>query len=289
MCGLLACAKKEDVGDDPAQLTKDMEYTTAEEVNTYEKQEENMPISEVMDRIVSETGLDKAVPFENTITLDIQDALILLCSTEDGRYEAYGTFSKEYGTMGIILNNRIDGMDNTNYLEEAWDYSYVQPQIYEMEDGKVAFSFVTGSGTGISKEKLILFETFDTGTMKPNELKDDVIKKQMDAQIDCQVDTKNKMVQIVEVMSEKNAPIISIPYEDELEEDVTINSAFFSMDQVKYILGQKPLIIVGVALDIEEYVSPVYVGEVTFQVDYYQDDNGDLNFILSNPIMGMDL
>lgn len=75
-------------------------------------------LQRVMDRITGQ-GLELAIPYENGHIGIQEDALIKLCVSENGKYEAYGFISPEYGQRGILLNNIIDG--DGNWCELIFD------------------------------------------------------------------------------------------------------------------------------------------------------------------------
>ena len=116
-----------------------------------------------MDRVVSSQNLDNALNYEASITNLTEDSIVLLCTSESSKYEAYGIISPEYGMNGILLNYRINGENNYNYLEES--FSYGNANLQEQGENNVIFTF-TQENDIVRK---LNFETFDTGTMSLKE------------------------------------------------------------------------------------------------------------------------
>jgi len=122
---------------------------------------ENITIDEVIERITSNYGLEKAVHYENKINDISQDRIILLCQSQDGKYQAYGFISPEYGKYGILINTIIDNDDNWNYIKETWDYGQIKPSLEVINDYEVQFTF----NRTINDICHVTFETYDTGTI----------------------------------------------------------------------------------------------------------------------------
>ena len=120
-----------------------------------------------MERIVQEIGLEHARPYEDRAEAENEDAIVRLCQSESGRYAAYGFISPQYGRMGVLITNRIDGEDNWNEFDGyAWSYGEQQPTLTEEDDGYIVlFTYTQGDGS----ERTVRFDTFDTGTMWEHE------------------------------------------------------------------------------------------------------------------------
>jgi hypothetical protein len=144
--------------------TANLQTQTEQNTQTQTKQDENIPsLQEVMDRVVSSQNLDNALNYEASITNLTEDSIVLLCTSESSKYEAYGIISPEYGMNGILLNYRINGENNYNYLEES--FSYGNANLQEQGENNVIFTF-TQENDIVRK---LNFETFDTGTMSLKE------------------------------------------------------------------------------------------------------------------------
>lgn len=127
---------------------------------------EEAGLSKVMDRILENRDLDQALDYEAGVEDMTEDAVVLLCASESGTYEAFGLVSPEYGTAGILLNYIIDGGDNWNYLYEDWSYnSDMEPAMQEQDQNSVIFTFPQG----LQGFREIYFDTYETGTMSARE------------------------------------------------------------------------------------------------------------------------
>ena len=118
-------------------------------------------LERVMDRVASGIGLENAIGYEKGYIGLQKDALVKLCSSKNGKYEAYGIISPEYGQRGILLNNIIDDEDNWNYFDSNWGYGKHVPVIEETDPYEVQFSYYLEDGGWIELE----FDTYETGTM----------------------------------------------------------------------------------------------------------------------------
>ena len=122
---------------------------------------DQIPLERVMDRVASGIGLENAIGYEKGYIGLQKDALVKLCSSKNGKYEAYGIISPEYGQRGILLNNIIDDEDNWNYFDSNWGYGKHVPVIEETDPYEVQFSYYLENGSWIELE----FDTYETGTM----------------------------------------------------------------------------------------------------------------------------
>ena len=122
---------------------------------------DQIPLERVMDRVASGIGLENAIGYEKGYIGLQKDALVKLCSSKNGKYEAYGIISPEYGQRGILLNNIIDDEDNWNYFDSNWGYGKHVPVIKETDPYEVQFSYYLEDGSWIELE----FDTYETGTM----------------------------------------------------------------------------------------------------------------------------
>lgn len=123
-----------------------------------------LPLIDVMYSIADSQGLDGAVDYESGMQDGQKDALVFLCRSESGKYEAYGFISTEYGKNGLLINNVINDQDNWNFFEESWSCGDTLPEFEENGDYEVIFTFTQGE-EGEYKERSIHFDTYDTGTM----------------------------------------------------------------------------------------------------------------------------
>lgn len=121
---------------------------------------DQVPLERVMNRVVGQ-GLENAIDYEKGYIGEQKDAVVKLCISESGKFEAYGIISPEYGQRGILLNNIIDGEGNWNYFDSDWGYGKETPEIIEIADYEVQFSYYREDGSWCE----LIFDTYETGTM----------------------------------------------------------------------------------------------------------------------------
>lgn len=171
---------------------------------------------------------EQAVPYEETEGSYTayynrnEDFLVELARTPDQVVTVYGCYSRQYGARGLTIDYQIvpGGDSNHNFVDVFWDADDPCCQIamedYD-QDGReeIALSLLSGTGTGVHTERLILFETYDTGTLEPYEFTYDQIRAVMDRLLTASVDTENDRIQILDLTTpESSVPVLSIPYED---------------------------------------------------------------------------
>ena len=122
---------------------------------------DQISLERVMDRVASGIGLENAMGYEKGYIGLQKDTLVKLCASKNGKYEAYGIISPEYGQRGILLNNIIEGEANWNYFDSNWGYGKHVPVIEETDPYEVQFSYYLEDGNWIELE----FDTYETGTM----------------------------------------------------------------------------------------------------------------------------
>lgn len=138
-----------------------------EDESTSASAENTASLNAVMDRLVETIGTDNALPFNHTADiLPDKDALIKLCVSQDGKYEAYGCISPEYGFQGIILNDIIDGESNHNYLYEEWKDTDMQPQLITLDQEQYQVALIEPVYVnGVLTKHIRYFTGHDTGTL----------------------------------------------------------------------------------------------------------------------------
>ena len=121
----------------------------------------------VLDRITEKFGVNEETARRYDEKFDAgEDAIVLLCRSESGKFTAYGFISPEYGKQGILIDNIINGESNWNTFEEyGWSYGDVQPTLEEQNEYDVIFTFLDGDGA----QQSVAFESFDTGTVSVRE------------------------------------------------------------------------------------------------------------------------
>ena len=150
---------------------------TTRDAEVIEVTDETAVIDELT-RVVSTVGLENAYPWNNTVDLKQNaDALIKMAADDSGRYEIYGIMSKKYGTYGMLLNDRVGGSENWNFVCEPWYYSGApdeEPVLKWDSSGadkytfdKYVFSYVSAyeNGAPVWCEK-VLDCGYDTGHME---------------------------------------------------------------------------------------------------------------------------
>ena len=120
--------------------------------------------------VVIDIGLENALPWSNTAELtDGADALIQMAADETGEFQIYGIISAQYGTYGMLLNDRKDGEDNWSFAYEPWYYSGMpddQPVLEPTGDGHFIFRYVYAYEDGKPEwRERILLCGYDSGTM----------------------------------------------------------------------------------------------------------------------------
>lgn len=130
----------------------------------------------VLSEVVSRVGLENAYSWNNTVDFkENAEVLIKMASDETGEYEVYGIMSAEYGTFGLLLNDKIDGEDNWNFAYVPWFYSGApgeQPILEPTQDGKFVFTYVYAYDDEPLWRECILDCGYDTGHMELKTIKE---------------------------------------------------------------------------------------------------------------------
>jgi len=94
------------------------EYSSSEpEVNEAELQQE-------FTRIIEEADFENAYEWKTQADFkENVDVLFKLVDVEDLDFQVYGICSKKYGTMGLAMNDIIDGQSYWNFVYLPWHYS----------------------------------------------------------------------------------------------------------------------------------------------------------------------
>lgn len=140
------------------------------------RQEIEEQVQDMMDSILAELDgdLSKAYPWVNTAEFK-EDANVLIKMAEDptGQYAAYGFLCGEYGSYGILLNDKLNGEDNWNYFYTPWAYtgsSDVKPAMEKTADGySGTFTFPAPANDPVKSSiqiKTWKLQSYDTGTIE---------------------------------------------------------------------------------------------------------------------------
>ena len=126
---------------------------------------------EIVNRVVSEIGLENAYTWNNTAEFkEDADVLIKMAVDSTGEYEVYGIISAEYGAYGMLLNDIIDGEDNWNYVYEPWSYTGApgdQTALEWTSGGELVFSYVYVNEDGKEMRHYRIVDCgYDTGHME---------------------------------------------------------------------------------------------------------------------------
>ena len=168
-------ASAENAKQAAAQKQKETEKA-AEAAAESVRQEMEKQVQDRMDSILAELDgdLSKAYPWVNTAEFK-EDANVLIKMAEDptGQYAAYGFLCGEYGSYGILLNDRLNGEDNWNYFYTPWAYtgsSDVEPAMEKAADGySGTFTFPAPANDPVKSSiqiKTWKLQSYDTGTIE---------------------------------------------------------------------------------------------------------------------------
>ena len=140
------------------------------------RQKMEKQVQDMMDSILAELDgdLSKAYPWVNTAEFK-EDANVLIKMAEDptGQYAAYGFLCGEYGSYGILLNDKLNGEDNWNYFYTPWAYtgtSDSEPTMEKAADGySGTFTFPAPASDPADSSiqvKTWKLQSYDTGTIE---------------------------------------------------------------------------------------------------------------------------
>lgn len=168
-------ASAEDAKQAAAQKQQETEKA-AEAAAESARQEIEGQVQDMMDSILAELDgdLSKAYPWVNTAEFQ-EDANVLIKMAEDptGQYAAYGFLCSEYGSYGILLNDKLNGEDNWNYFYTPWAYTGVsdsEPTMEKAADGySGTFTFPAPASDPADSRiqvKTWKLQSYDTGTIE---------------------------------------------------------------------------------------------------------------------------
>lgn len=164
----------EDARQMAEQMQQDAEKAAAAAESARQEIEEQ--VQDRMDSILAELDgdLSRAYPWVNTAEFK-EDANVLIKMAEDptGQYAAYGFLCGEYGSYGILLNDKLNGEDNWNYFYTPWAYtgsSDVEPAMEKAADGySGTFTFPAPANDPVKSSiqiKIWKLQSYDTGTIE---------------------------------------------------------------------------------------------------------------------------
>lgn len=164
----------EDARQMAEQMQQDAEKAAAAAESARQEVEEQ--VQDRMDSILAELDgdLSRAYAWVNTAEFK-EDANVLIKMAEDptGQYAAYGFLCGEYGSYGILLNDKLNGEDNWNYFYTPWAYtgsSDVKPAMEKAADGySGTFTFPAPANDPVKSSiqiKTWKLQSYDTGTIE---------------------------------------------------------------------------------------------------------------------------
>ena len=159
-----------------AEQAQQVAEKAAEAAAESARQEMEKQVQDMMDSILAELDgdLSKAYPWVNTAEFK-EDANVLIKMAEDptGQYAAYGFLCGEYGSYGILLNDKLNGEDNWNYFYTPWAYtgtSDSEPTMEKATDGySGTFTFPAPASDPADSSiqvKTWKLQSYDTGTIE---------------------------------------------------------------------------------------------------------------------------
>lgn len=158
-----------------AEQAQQVAEKAAEAAAESARQKMEEQVQDMMDSILAALGgdLSKAYPWSNTPKFkDDARALIKMAEDPTGQYAAYGFLCGEYGSYGILLNNKLNGEDNWNYFYTPWAYTGTsdEPTMEKAADG-YSGTFTFPAPASDPKDSSIQVKTwnlqsYDTGTIE---------------------------------------------------------------------------------------------------------------------------
>ena len=127
------------------------------------------------------------------------DHLVVITSNESGDITIYGYKGSKYDSRGIIVDNK--GVKS--YFDYSWSEQRERRKIYEADfdqDGidEIAFVLMGSYGSGVSVERLIIFEPMDeSGQFVAYELTGETLQQEFEKIYDFQVDIGNWELRVI--------------------------------------------------------------------------------------------
>lgn len=263
--------------DSPDDTLEGMDTTETEtDETTVETLSPEQPsLTAVVDRILENISLEDAIPADDMIENMDGDQLYLYSQTQDGTYSLYGFHSPEYGFNGLLLDYRINGESNWNYLHEEipdleLDWSSY-PHIDETPEGDVVLAYNWGHGTGVSVDRFFYLTAYETGTLSVEELPGEQVLDQMEQLVELRLNEENEEVEIYTKETNSERQLLAVlPYQDLVDTKTeTITSVELLPDWLNFLTNPQ-MAIVGVGVTVEGYVQPVMVGKIAAQIQREQ-------------------
>ena len=147
-----------------------------------------------------EEDYNNAIEYDkNSRELIEGDHLVVITSNELGNITLYGYKGSKYDSRGIIVDNK--GVKS--YFDYLWNEQRERRKIYEADfdqDGidEIAFVLMGSYGSGVSVERLIIFEPMDeSGQFVAYELTGETLQQEFEKIYDFQVDIGNWELRVI--------------------------------------------------------------------------------------------
>lgn len=232
-------------------------------------------VSQVMDRILTAIPLEEATPLTTTADLPQGDQLYFLDATENGKYTLYGFHSDEYQYTGLLINYKMNGEDNWNYLDDIDNWiGYEFPKITESEDGGLFLSYCAMGGSGVHMDELLYFKPYETGTLERYELNNQEMMEQIKELVSIKVDRNAQEVQFYDLEDGKEELFALRPCPDSLDGQMfKIKNARCYYEQTQFIFDPN-MAIVGVGIFTEDSLMPIHIGQLAFRIQMEETGDG---------------
>lgn len=239
-------------------------------------------IQQVMDRILAAVPLEEATPLTTTADLPLGDQLYLLDITESGKYALYGFHSDEYGYTGLLINYKINGQDNWNYLGDIDNWiGYEFPSIAEAEDGGLFLTYCYMGGSGVHMDRFFYFKAYETGTLERYEFTHEMLLDQAKDLVSFKLGADKEEVQIYDKEGGKKELFALMPYTYAMNGQTPVIKGVWCESEQMQFLVDPALFIVGVGIEVEDSLLPVHIGRLAFQIHVEQGGTG-VNLKLRN-------
>lgn len=254
----------------PENILSEDKVSIAEQCLTMDQIATDTEKNEIINIIsnLPEEDYNNAIEYDkNSRELIEGDHLVVITSNESGDITIYGYKGSKYDSRGIIVDNK--GVKS--YFDYSWNEQRERRKIYEADfdqDGidEIAFVLMGSYGSGVSVERLIVFDQKDeNGQFIAYELTDEILQQEMEKISDFQVDIGNW-----EVIIKKNNTVEKvIDWKKSSQYYVDGEFKLDYLNQIKYeILGDK------IIMSIEVGIWTNKDGPQT----YFQNNAGTLNF-----------
>lgn len=238
------------------------------------KPEEKLPgIEQVMEQIVQEIPLEDATNLLLMSTADLPpgNQLYFLDETPGGEYSLYGFHSDGYGYKGLLIRRRTKQGDELTYLGDITNWiGYEYPRIASAGEDGIFLTYCHAGGSGVHVDRLFYLRPGEDNQLERFEFTHDVMLRQAREQIAFLLVEDTETVQILRKNKGERQLLAEMSYtETKNGQELQIRGVKFVSEQIKTI-HDPTMIIVGVGLEVEDSILPVYIGEMAFRVQAEQ-------------------